>query len=215
MPLDIRTTNGAGSRFGAQHSQSVENWAMMIPGLQVVAPSTPADVVGLMAAAVRDPDPVMFFEHKALYATKGFVPDGEMVDRLGVAKVLREGSDVTLVALAAMVPRALAAAEKLAANHGVKATVVDLRSLVPLDAKTLLHEISRTGRLVTIEEHPRLCGWGAEIVSIAAHEIFYSLDGPMLRITTPHLPLPSADNLEDAVLPSVDRIVKEIVETFD
>jgi pyruvate dehydrogenase E1 component beta subunit len=215
LPLVIRTANGAGSRFGAQHSQAVENWAMAIPGIKVVAPAFPADVKGLLAAAVRDPDPVLFFEHKALYASKGPVPDGEVVDRLGVAKVLRQGSDVTLVALAAMVPRALAAAERLAANHGVNATVVDVRSLVPLDTSTLLREIAHTGRLVTIEENPRLCGWGAEIVSIAAHELFYSLDGPMLRVTTPHLPLPSADNLEDAVLPSVDRIVKEIIETFD
>jgi pyruvate/2-oxoglutarate/acetoin dehydrogenase E1 component len=215
LPLVIRTANGAGSRFGAQHSQSVENWAMAVPGLKVVAPSTPADVIGLLAAAVRDPDPVLFFEHKSLYASKGPVPDGEVIDQLGLAKVLRKGNDVTLVALAAMVPRALAAAERLAANHGVSATVVDVRSLVPLDTSTLLREIAHTGRLVTIEENPRLCGWGAEIVSIAAQELFYSLDGPMLRITTPHLPLPSADNLEDAVLPSVDRIVKEVVETFD
>jgi pyruvate dehydrogenase E1 component beta subunit len=215
LPLVIRTANGAGSRFGAQHSQSVENWAMAVPGLKVVAPSTPADVVGLLAAAVRDPDPVLFFEHKSLYSTKGPVPDGEVIDQLGLAKVLRKGTDVTLVALAAMVPRALAAAERLAANHGVSATVVDVRSLVPLDTSTILREIEHTGRLVTIEENPRLCGWGAEIVSIAAQELFYSLDGPMLRITTPHLPLPSADNLEDAVLPSVDRIVKEVVETFD
>jgi pyruvate dehydrogenase E1 component beta subunit len=215
LPLVIRTANGAGSRFGAQHSQSVENWAMAVPGLKVVAPSTPADVVGLLAAAVRDPDPVLFFEHKSLYSTKGLVPDGEVIDQLGRAKVLRQGSDVTLVALAAMVPRALAAAERLAANHGVNATVVDVRSLVPLDTATLLREIEHTGRLVTIEENPRLCGWGAEIASIAAHELFYSLDGPVLRITTPHLPLPSADNLEDAVLPSVDRIVREVIETFD
>jgi pyruvate dehydrogenase E1 component beta subunit len=215
LPLVIRTANGAGSRFGAQHSQSVENWAMAVPGLKVVAPSTPADVVGLLAAAVRDPDPVLFFEHKALYASKGPVPGGEVLDQLGLAKVLRQGSEVTLVALAAMVPRALAAAERLAANYGVSATVVDVRSLVPLDTSTLLREIEHTGRLVTIEENPRLCGWGAEIVSIAAQELFYSLDGPMLRITTPHLPLPSADNLEDAVLPSVDRIVKEVIETFD
>ena len=215
LPLVIRTANGAGSRFGAQHSQSVENWAMAVPGLKGVAPSTPADVIGLLAAAVRDPDPVLFFEHKSLYASKGPVPDGEVIDQLGLAKVLRKGTDVTLVALAAMVPRALAAAERLAANHGVSATVVDVRSLVPLDTSTILREIEHTGRLVTIEENPRLCGWGAEIVSIAAQELFYSLDGPMLRITTPHLPLPSADNLEDAVLPSVDRIVKEVIETFD
>src|SRR5262247_3964968 len=130
LPLVLRTANGAGLRFGAQHSQSVENWAMAIPGLKVVAPSTPADVVGLMAAAVRDDDPVSFCEHKALFADKGQVPDGEHVDRLGTAKVLRSGKDVTIVALAAMVPRAAAAAERLAAEHGIDAEVIDLRSLV-------------------------------------------------------------------------------------
>src|SRR5215210_9311961 len=119
LPLVIRTANGAGSRFGAQHSQSVENWCMMIPGLKVVAPSTPVDVVGLLAAAVRDPDPVIFFEHKSLYATKGDVPDGEIVDTLGTAKILRPGKDATSVALALMVPRALAAAERLAKEHGI------------------------------------------------------------------------------------------------
>src|SRR5512144_313678 len=131
LPLVIRTANGAGSRFGAQHSQSVENWAMAVPGLKVVAPSTPADVKGLLAAAVRDPDPVIFFEHKGLYASKGEVPEGELVDRLGTARVLRQGQDATIVALAAMVPRALRAAERLGKEHGISAGVVDLRSLVP------------------------------------------------------------------------------------
>src|SRR5215470_8327097 len=130
-PLVVRTANGAGSRFGAQHSQSVENWCMMIPGLKVVAPSTPRDVVGLFAAAVRDPDPVIFFEHKSLYPMKGEVPDGEIVDSLGTAVVRRTGDDLTILALAAMVPRALSAAERLAAD-GIEATVVDVRSLVPL-----------------------------------------------------------------------------------
>ena len=116
IPIVLRTANGAGLRFGAQHSQSVENWAMAIPGLKVVAPSTPADVVGLMAAAIRDPDPVIFCEHKALFAIKGEVPDGEVVDTLGTAKVRRAGSDVTIVALAAMVPKAIEAAERLAAE---------------------------------------------------------------------------------------------------
>src|SRR5690606_13355975 len=132
LPLVIRSANGGGARFGAQHSQSVENWAMAIPGLKVVAPSTPADVKGLLAAAIRDEDPVLFFEQKSLYATKGEVPDGEHVDELGKAKVLREGKDVTIVALAAMVPRSLKAAEVLEKEHGISATVVDVRSLVPL-----------------------------------------------------------------------------------
>ena len=215
LPLVIRTANGGGSRFGAQHSQSVENWAMMIPGIKVVAPSTPADVKGMLAAAVRDPDPVLFFEQKSLYPTKGEVPDGEHVEPLGAARVLRQGSDVTICALAAMVPRAVAAAETLAAEHGIDATVIDVRSLVPLDTQTILSETARTGRLVTVEENPRLCGWGAEIASIVADEIFWDLDGPVIRITTPHVPLPAADALEDAAMPSAERIVREIVAKID
>jgi pyruvate dehydrogenase E1 component beta subunit len=215
MPLVIRTANGAGSRFGAQHSQSVENWAMAIPGIKVVAPSSPADVKGLLAAAVRDPDPVLFFEHKSLYAMKGEVPDGEHVEPLGQAKVLQRGDDITIVALAAMVPRALEAAQTLATEHRISATVIDLRTLVPLDAKTILAETIRTGRLFTVEENPRLCGWGAEIASTVMEECFFDLDQPVVRISTPHIPLPSADALEDAVVPSVRRIVEAIVRATD
>jgi pyruvate dehydrogenase E1 component beta subunit len=163
----------------------------------------------LFAAAVRDPDPVMFFEHKGLYSSKGEVPDGEIVDTLGTAKVLREGGDATVLALAAMVPRALAAAEQLAAA-GIEVTVIDVRSLVPLDTQTILAEFTKTGRLFTVEENPRLCGWGAEIVSIVSEEGFWAMDGPIVRITTPHIPLPSADALEDMAIPSVERIVETI-----
>jgi pyruvate dehydrogenase E1 component beta subunit len=206
LPLVVRTAEGGGLRFGAQHSQSVENWGMSIPGLKVVAPSTPADVKGLLAASVRDPDPVLFCEHKGLYATKGEVPDGEHVEPLGQAKVLTEGGDVTIAALSAMVPKAVEAAERLRGD-GINATVIDLRCLVPLDTRTLLESVSATGRLVTVEENPRLCGWGAEIASIVAEECFYDLDGPIVRITTPHIPLPSAAALEDMAIPSVERIV--------
>ena len=188
-PLVVRTGNGAGSRFGAQHSQSVENWCMMIPGLKVVAPSSPIDVIGLLAASVRDPDPVIFLEHKSLYATKGEVPDGEILDTLGTAKILRPGRDATIIALALMVPRALAAAEKLAAEHGIDCEVIDVRSLVPLDTQTILGSVAKTHRCFSVEENPRLCGWGAEIMSIIADEAFYDLDGPLVRITTPHCPL--------------------------
>ncbi|HEV2570508.1 alpha-ketoacid dehydrogenase subunit beta [Methylocella sp. CPCC 101449] len=214
-PLVVRTGNGAGSRFGAQHSQSVENWSMMIPGLKVVAPSSPADVVGLLAAAVRDPNPVIFYEHKSLYAVKGEVPDGEILDTLGTAKILRPGRDATIVALALMVPRALEAAEILARDHGIDCEVIDVRSLVPLDTQTILGSIVKTGRLFTVEENPRLLGWGAEIASIAADETFYDLDGPIVRITTPHIPLPAADNLEDIVLPTPARIVEKIVRAMN
>ena len=210
LPLVLRTANGAGLRFGAQHSQSVENWAMAIPGLKVVAPSTPADVVGLMAAAVRDPDPVIVCEHKALFAVKGEVPDGEIVDTLGTARIVRIGVDATIVALAAMVPRAVEAADRLAAEDGVDAEVIDLRSLVPLDTAAILASVGKTSRLFTVEENPRLCGWGAEIASIVADEGFYSLDAPIVRITTPHIPLPSAAALEDLAIPSVERIVETV-----
>jgi pyruvate/2-oxoglutarate/acetoin dehydrogenase E1 component len=208
LPLVLRTANGAGLGFGAQHSQSIENWVMAIPGLKVVAPSTPADVVGLMAAAVRDPDPVIFFEHKALFATKGEVPSGEHLDTLGTAAIRRAGADCTIVALAAMVPRALDAAQRLAADYGIDAEVIDLRSLVPLDTATILASVEKTSRLFTVEENPRLCGWGAEIASIVADDGFYSLDAPIVRITTPHLPLPATVVMEDLLIPSADRIVE-------
>ncbi len=215
LPLVIRSANGAGSRFGAQHSQSVENWAMAVPGLKVVAPSTPADVKGLLAGAVRDPDPVLFFEQKSLYGTKGEVPEGEHVELLGKANILREGDDVTIAALAAMVPRAVKAAETLQSEHGISASVIDVRSLVPLDTATIFESVSATGRLVTVEENPRLCGWGAELASLVAEELFWDLEGPIVRVTTPHIPLPAADNLEDAVLPSVERIVDSVRQLAD
>jgi pyruvate dehydrogenase E1 component beta subunit len=215
LPLVIRTANGAGSRFGAQHSQAVENWAMAVPGIKVIAPAFPADVKGLLAAAIRDPDPVLFFEQKSLYSMKGEVPDGEYVDELGKANVIRSGKDCTIVALASMVHRSLAAAEVLEKEHGISCTVVDVRSLVPLDTQTILSEVAKTGRLVTVEENPRLCGWGAEIASIVADECFWDLDGPIIRITTPHVPLPSADQLEDNTIPSVERIVREVREKID
>jgi pyruvate dehydrogenase E1 component beta subunit len=213
LPLVVRTANGGGLRFGAQHSQAVENWAMAVPGLKVVAPSTPADVKGLLAAAIRDPDPVMFFEAKELYPRKGEVPDGEHVDTLGTAKVLRSGGDCTILALAAMVPRALEAADQLA-REGIHATVVDVRSLVPLDTQTILRETIATGRLYTVEENPRLCGWGAEIASIVVEEAFWDLDAPIVRITTPHAPLPAAEALEDLARPSAERIAHTIRTTL-
>jgi pyruvate dehydrogenase E1 component beta subunit len=212
-PLVIKSGNGGSVRFGAQHSQSVENWAMSVPGIKVVAPSTATDVIGLMAAAVRDPDPVLLFEHKGLYASKEDVADGEIVDTLGTAKVRREGGDCTIVALGLMVPRALAAAERLA-TEGVAATVIDLRSLVPLDMATVLASVEATGRLFTVEENPQACGWGAEVASIAAHEAFWNLDGPIVRITTPHLPLPAAAELEDLAIPSIERVVTTIRESL-
>ncbi len=209
LPLVIKSGNGGGLRFGAQHSQAVENWAMAVPGLKVVAPSTPEDMVGLMAAAVRSADPVLLFEAKGLYAAKGEVPEGEIVHELGTARVRREGVDATILALGLMVPRALTAAERLA-DRGIDAEVIDLRSLVPLDTTTVLASLAKTGRLFTVEENPRLLGWGAEIAALAVDEGFWHLDGPVQRITTPHIPLPSADSLEDLVLPSADLITETV-----
>ncbi len=209
LPLVIRTANGAGSRFGAQHSQSLENWAMAVPGLKVVAPSTPADAKGLIAGAVRDPDPVIVFEAKSLYASKGEVPDGEHVEPLGTARIVRRGEDLTILALGGMVPRAVEAASRLG-EEGIAAEVIDLRSLVPLDAAAILESVGKTSRLFTVEENPRLCGWGAEIVSIVAEEAFSDLDAPPVRITTPHVPVPAADALEDAAIPTVARILATV-----
>ena len=213
LPLVVKSGNGGGLRFGAQHSQSVENWAMAVPGLKVVTPSTPEDVIGLMAAAIRSDDPVLFFEHKGLYSSKGDVPEGVIEDELGTARIRRPGKDATVLALGLMVPRALEAAQALAAR-GIDCEVIDVRSLVPLDTSTILESVGRTGRLFTVEENPRLLGWGAEIVSIVSHEAFWDLDGPVVRITTPHLPLPSADSLEDLVIPSPERIAIEVEQAM-
>jgi pyruvate/2-oxoglutarate/acetoin dehydrogenase E1 component len=213
LPLVIRTANGGGIRFGAQHSQSLENWAMAVPGLKVVAPSTPADMHGLLAAAIRDQDPVVVFEHKNLFASKGEVPEGEHVVPLGKANEVRAGKAATVVALAAMVPVALAAAEELS-RDGIEIAVIDLRSLVPLDMTTVLSSVRETGWLFTVEENPRLCGWGAEVASIVAEEGIDDLSGPIVRITTPHLPLPAAGNLERLAIPTPERVAGVVRRTL-
>ena len=214
FPLVVRAGNGGGLRFGAQHSQAVENWMMAIPGLKVVVPSNAQDVIGLMAAAVRDPDPVVFLEEKALYPVRAEVADGEIVDTLGTAAVRRTGDDATILALGSMTTRALEAADELA-RSGIDCTVVDVRSLVPLDTAAILDAVSHTGRVFTVEENPRLCGWGAEVVSIIGEEVFWDLDGPPIRITTPHIPLPAADALEDITRPSAERIVTTIEKAMN
>jgi pyruvate dehydrogenase E1 component beta subunit len=152
---------------------------------------------------------VIVVEPKVLYSTKGEVPDGEIVDRLGEARIVRPGEDVTICALGAMVPKAIEAAERLS-HEDIDAEVIDVRSLVPLDTRTILDSVSKTSRLVTVEENPRLCGWGAEISSIVAEERFFDLDGPIVRITTPHVPLPAADSLEDLAIPTADVVVERV-----
>jgi pyruvate dehydrogenase E1 component beta subunit len=210
MPLVIRCANGAGVFFGAQHSQSVENWAMAVPGLKVVVPWSPADVKGLLAAAIRDDDPVIVFEHKELYASVGEVPDGEYVLPLGRANVLREGGDLTIVALAATVNTALAAAERLSAEEGLSVEVIDLRCLVPLDVDCVRRSLEKTNRLVIIEENPRPLGWGAELCSIVVEEMFDALDAPVRRVATEPVPLPATPSLERLARPSVERTLQII-----
>lgn len=214
VPLVVTAYRRGGLGYGGTHSQSLENWAMAVPGLKVVAPSTPADAFGMMAASIRDEDPVVFFAHKffahkTLLSAVGKVPDGEHVEPLGRAITRRSGSDVTIVSLGAMVPRALEAAELLE-TRGISAAVLDLRCLVPLDVTALFEAVSRTGKVCIVEENPRLRGWGAEVSALLAEELFHRLDGPIVRVTTPHIPLPAAPTLESAAIPSVKRICEAV-----
>ena len=209
MPLVVRTANGGGLGFGAQHSQAVENWALTIPGLKIVAPSTPSDVVGLMASAVRSDDPVVFFEHKGLFASKGEPAPPDHVVPLGQANVARAGSDVTVVALASTVPMALQAADRLAAD-GVSVEVIDLRTLIPLDVSTVMASLERTSKLLVVEENPYQGGWGATVASIVADEGFEMLDAPVRRLAADNVPLPFADALENQVIPTVDKVVSAV-----
>jgi acetoin:2,6-dichlorophenolindophenol oxidoreductase subunit beta len=209
VPLVVRTANGGGLGFGAQHSQATENWALTVPGLKIAAPSAPADVVGMMASAIRSEDPVVFFEHKGLFAAKGpAAPAGHVVE-LGQAATVRACADVTIVALAATVPMALAAAGLLAAE-GISAEVIDLRTLVPLDMATVLASVARTSRLLIVEENPFQGGWGATVASIAADEGFTLLDAPIRRVAAACVPLPFADALEDQVIPTTAKVVTAV-----
>ena len=206
MPLVIRGCNGGGLGFGAQHSQSIENWAMCVPGIKIVSPSTPADMWGLLAASILDDEPVLVFEHKALFGTKGEAPDEGHVIALGQAAVRRTGADVTLVGLARTVGMCEAAASTLA-EDGVSAEVLDLRTLVPLDAAAVLASVRRTGRVVIVEENPGQLGWGAGVAAILAEEAFADLTAPVVRVSGGNVPLPVAAAMEAAVMPSPERVV--------
>jgi pyruvate dehydrogenase E1 component beta subunit len=210
VPLVLRGANGSGGLgFGSQHGQSVENWAMCVPGLKIVSPATPAEAFGLLAAAIRDDDPVIVFEHKALFARKEECGDGEHVIPLGRAAVVRAGRDCTLVGLSITVGICLAAADELAAR-GIEAEVIDLRTLVPLDAAAVLASVSRTGRLVVVEENPGQLGWGASVAAIAAQEAFGDLTAPVTRVSGGNVPLPVAAPLEAEVDVSAARVVAAV-----
>jgi acetoin:2,6-dichlorophenolindophenol oxidoreductase subunit beta len=208
VPLVIRSANGGGLGFGAQHSQSVESWAMTVPGLKIAVPSTPADLTGLLAAAIRDDDPALVFEHKALYAGRGEVPDDHVLP-LGEAAVTRTGRDVTLIGLAATVGVCEEAADTLA-ERDIDATVIDLRTLVPLDAATVLDAVARTSRAVIVEEGPGQLGWSSAVAALIAEEALFNLDGPVVRVTGANVPLPVARPLERAAAPTASRVVEAV-----
>jgi pyruvate dehydrogenase E1 component beta subunit len=205
VPLVIRTANGGGSRFGAQHSQSVENWAMAIPGIKVVAPAFPADVKGLLAASIRDEDPVLFFEQKSLYSFKGEVPDGAYTIPFGEASLVREGEHVTVVALARMVPFAEKAVDALA-KEGITCDLIDPRTTSPMDEDTILESVENTGRLVVVDESNPRCSVASDIAGMVAARGFHSLKAPVQLVTAPHTPVPFARELERAYVPSPTRI---------
>jgi pyruvate/2-oxoglutarate/acetoin dehydrogenase E1 component len=206
LPLTIRAAQGSGMGFGAQHSQCVESWFMASPGIKLAVPSTPADALGLLKTAIRDNNPVVFLEHKAQYSDRDEVPDGEHLVPFGVAKIVRAGEHVTMVATQRMIQVALAAAEKLA-NEGIECEIIDPRTLVPLDMDTILASIEKTGRLVLVEEAPQAGGWGADIASRVTDEAIWSLDAPVVRVTMGSALVPFSQPLEAAVVPTVERVI--------
>ena len=207
VPMVIRAPGGSGTGAAAQHSQSLEAWFAHTPGLKVVMPATPADAKGLLLAAIDDPDPVIVLEHKLLYKTSGPVPLEPVRTELGRAAVLRSGTDLTMVATGVMVSRCLEAAEQLA-PEGISATVVDVRTLAPFDAETVLGQIEATGRALLVQEAPRHVGFMAEVAArVSESETLYSLLAPVVRLCGLDSPIPYAPQLERAVVPQVDSIV--------
>jgi pyruvate/2-oxoglutarate/acetoin dehydrogenase E1 component len=210
VPLVLRTQGGAGLRGGAQHSQSLEAWLAHVPGLKVVMPSRPSDAAGLLASAIADPNPVVFIENKTLYFRIGELAETVEPVPIGQAVTLREGRDVTIVALSRLVHDALEAADRLAAEDGVEAEVIDPRTLVPLDLAAIVASVERTGRLVIAHEAVEHGGFGAEVAARVGAAAFDSLDAPIARVGAPFAPIPLSPPLEDAYLPGADEIVAAV-----
>lgn len=208
-PVVVRMSMGAGMNAGAQHSQTIYSMLSAVPGLKVVVPSNPADAKGMLAAAIRDDDPVIFLEHKALYSTKGEVPDGEYIAPLHGANLVQSGKDATVVTLGRMVPFSQKASAKLA-EEGITFDLIDLRSTSPIDEELILESLSLTGRLVVVDESNPMCSIASEIAAIAAEKGFSSLRGPVIRVTAPHTPVPFARELERMYVPGPDRIAAAI-----
>ncbi|PYM32247.1 MAG: alpha-ketoacid dehydrogenase subunit beta, partial [Candidatus Rokuibacteriota bacterium] len=209
VPIVVRAAQGTGVKLAAQHSQSLEAWFAHIPGLIVVCPSTPADAKGLLLAAIRNPNPVIFLEHKMLYFVKGDVPDGEGLERIGVAARRREGTDVTLCSYSLMTHRCLEAADLLG-QRGVSCEVIDLRTIRPWDKAALLDSVRKTHRLAVVHEAVRSFGAGAEIAATVMDEAFDELDAPVVRVAAHDIPMPFNDTLERETVPTVERIVEAV-----
>jgi pyruvate dehydrogenase E1 component beta subunit len=206
VPVVVRVTTGAPGSSAAQHSQSPESWFLNVPGLKIAVPATPADAKGLLKAAIRGSDPVLFFEHKILYDISGEVPDGDVLIPLGQARIARVGTDVTLIVIGGMLPAALTAAEQLAAE-GISVEVIDPRTLVPFDLNTILTSVKKTGRVVIAHEAHLRGGPGAEIAALIAEQAFDALRAPIVRVAAKDVPLPYGLILENFVLPSVADLI--------
>ncbi|MGB3933871.1 MAG: alpha-ketoacid dehydrogenase subunit beta [bacterium] len=213
VPVVLRAPDGAARSAAAQHSQCLESWFVHVPGLKVVLPSNPADAKGLLKSAIRSDDPVLYFEHKDLFRMKGPVPEGDFLVPIGKGKVVREGTDVTIVSYSATLHKALKAAEALA-EEGIQAEVVDLRSIVPLDKETLFESVKKTGRLVIAHEATKNGGVGSEVAAVVAEEIIEYLDGPIKRVGAKFVPIPFSPALEPLMLPQVEDIIAAVKETF-
>jgi pyruvate/2-oxoglutarate/acetoin dehydrogenase E1 component len=209
VPMVLRAPVGGYLGAGAQHSHSFESIFAFVPGLKVVLPGTPYDAKGLLKSAIRDDNPVIFFEHKAMYELKGEVPQEEYTIPLGVADVKRPGQDVTIVAYSFMVTKSLAAAEKLA-GEGINVEVVDLRTVDPMDEETILASVKKTNRLVIVQETWRKCSVSSEVAAIVAEKALDYLDAPVIRVTGADVPIPAAPILENYVLPSEEGIVEAV-----
>jgi pyruvate/2-oxoglutarate/acetoin dehydrogenase E1 component len=213
VPLTIRTTTGATGAAAAHHSQSIEGWLLGMPGVKVVAPTTPADAKGLLKAAIRDRDPVIFLEHKRLYGTQGPVPDGDHLVPIGSASIRRRGTDVTLIGVSGLVVECLEAAEQ-AASAGIDVEVIDVRSIAPIDTATIFESVEKTSRVVVAQEAPNRGGVAAEIAALVAEYRIDVLDAPIQRVGAKPIPIPYSPVMESHVLPSTDDVAAALMRAM-